>query len=170
MNRQLLLRSAFLPGLISGAMCIVYFLALYFSGINYSDHFYKFSFLVTFPMIFVAIFYYKKSTNGVLRFWQGMLICYFTNLIALVVYVMFISILLTIVDPDFVAESIAGAKLFMEANKELWLEQGMPLDAWQTNYANADLISPQTIALDQLLIFSVAGLFYSLILSVLLRN
>lgn len=170
MNRQLLLRSAFLPGVISGVLCIVFFLALYWSGVDYSDKFYKFSFLVTFPMIFVAIFYFKKAQGGDLRFWQGMLVCYFTNLIALVLYMMFISILLTVIDPEFVTESIAGTKALMEANKEAWLELGMPLEEWERNYANADAISPQTITLEQLFIFSITGSVYSLILSVLFRK
>lgn len=83
---------------------------------------------------------------------------------------MFISILLTVIDPEFVTESIAGTKALMEANKEAWLELGMPLEEWERNYANADAISPQTITLEQLFIFSITGSVYSLILSVLFRK
>lgn len=175
MKKNALIQLSLKTGLISGILAIIMFLTFYSLNVYLFDVTFQLDFWVPLPFVIIGSWYYRKLQGNELRFWQGFVIGYITCMLTAFISALFAYIFLAHIDPDFLEQSRASAINYFKTNKQQIIEF---LDGDEASYQDnltqfIDSVaeaSPWSIALDKLIRFAGFGLFYSFIVSLILRK
>lgn len=132
-------------------------------------------FLVNLVVLVIFIVFsvkeFKKAYNGgYLHFWQGMNVGILTVTIIALISSLFILLYLNWIDPDLLDSYKASMEEIMNSNKSMFIEEYGEETFKSTLSKNAE-VSPMDLAVDEFLKKKVfAGLFITLIVSVVMRR
>jgi hypothetical protein len=158
-------------GLIGGALTIILFFILIFLDINPFVAYKKldFGFLILPVFIFFSIKEFRDLRNNrQLRFWQGMTVGFFTYIFLALTSAVFILLALSFY-PQVLDQYIIDRSLMVENNKSQIVET-LGEEVYYQTYQDLQQISPFVLALDDFLKKIFAGLFITIIISVILRR
>ena len=155
--------------LVSGSLCILYFLVFYFLGGTLFEGSMGFDMFIPLPFAGITLYFYKKSNNGELRFWEGLMLCAIVTIISLSVISSYIAIHLTL-DPDFLVESIRQKMLDIEINKDRYMAMGITEEDLMLQKENLEKTTIGVVLSSKIMWFSFVGFFYSIILSIIFRK
>lgn len=157
------------PALVSGSLCILYFLVFYFLGGTLFEGSMGFDMFIPLPFAGITLYYYKKSNDGELRFWEGLVLCSIVTVISLSVISSYIAVHLTL-DPDFLSESIQHKLLDIDINKVRYIEMGLTEDDLTLQKSSLSETTIGVVLSSKIMWFSFIGFFYSIILSIIFRK
>lgn len=157
------------PALVSGSLCILYFLVFYFLGGTLFEGSMGFDMFIPLPFAGITLYYYKKSNEGELRFWEGLVLCSIVTVISLSVISSYIAVHLTL-DPDFLAESIRQKLLDIDLNKDYYKSLGVTEKELISQKERLPLTTIGGILSDKIMRFSLIGFLYSIMLSIIFRK
>jgi hypothetical protein len=105
-----ILKVAVVFGLITGGAAFLFFIALYFIGVEPLANVRSFDIGIYAILIFSACLYYrKKHGNGYLHLWEALTIGYVVTCIAAIINGWLIYLFVTLVDPAVFGDYIANA-------------------------------------------------------------
>lgn len=159
------------PVMVSGALCVTYFLAFYFMGTHLFDGAMGFDVFIPLPFCGITLFFFKKYyNNGELRFWQGMILSegvVFGSLILLSFYLM---LHFYFFDTTYLQESITVKNNEMLRNKDLYIASGRTEKEIYHQIEQLKLTTVGVILANKILWFGALGFLYSLLLSIVFRK
>jgi hypothetical protein len=159
-------------GLAGGAIIIILFLILQLFNINpmVANKKMDFGFIILPLFVFFAIKEFRDfKNNRQLRFWQGMTVGFFTYIILALNSAIFLWLVLGIISPELLDQYIIDRTLLIESKKnEIMGTLGEDV-YYQTHY-DLQNVTPFVLALDDFLKKTFAGLFITIIISVILRK
>ena len=169
MNKKLLIRATIPSGILGSAALIIYFFTFYLAQIPYLDKIYNLEFWIPLPIIIVSIYYYRKAA-GELRFWQGFLVGYLVNIIMLFTYIIFLVLMFCVFDEAFLSKSISAFIAEKHSERELILKSGWSEEEFNNLLKIAKNTTISSIVQGKIIVLSIAGLIYTVILSMLFRK
>mgnify|MGYP005750757471 CR=1 FL=1 len=167
MNKYL--KTAYQFGILGGLLSVISFYILSFLNPDPSNLNLVFGYLIIPFAVFLSIKFFKEYTNnGYLSFSEGMTVGFVTyTLLGLVSCLGIWIILLTM--PDFFMV-IKESKLFvLEENKETIIQQ-LGESSYNTTLQSISNLTPWNVALNDGLWKIIPGMFFSIIISIILRK
>jgi len=167
---QPLLRLSLLFGVLTGLLCFVYFLALYFVGVTPLGNHKVLDFGIHLIVMVAAVWYYRKQYgNGLLHLWEGLSICYVVNTLGAILTGWLIYGFIEWIDPSVFTNYIAEMRqLILSTKGNLVKELGA------AQYANllkgVDAIRPADLITDELSKKTVLAVLPVLIISLVFRK
>ncbi|CAN5477930.1 hypothetical protein BH23BAC1_BH23BAC1_44440 [soil metagenome] len=158
-------------GLIGGVLTITLFFILLYLNVNplVASKRLDFGFFIIPVFVFFSIKEFRNLRNyKQLRFWQGMTIGFFTYLILAFISASFIWLVLNI-NNDLLDQYIFDRSLLVENNKDQIVET-LGEEVFYQTYQDIQQVTPFILALDDFLKKIFAGLFITIIISVILRR
>lgn len=161
--KQKIFKTSLFYGLIAGVLCFVFFIALYFSssnplGLRRPD----IGFNILF--IFLAIFMFRKSNDGVLHFYEGFSIGFLTNLIAATTTGLLIYLFIELIDEQPLKEWMQAGIDFVTREKEsLSKSEVLDEENFKLQIASFENAKPYQIFLDEIMFKQLCIIAISLI-------
>lgn len=170
MNKKDVLRTVLPFGLLGGVFYILYFVAVYMSGMNpVAEPKYMLAVLLI-PVIVTGIYFFKKKINrSDLRFWQGLVLGCLVTLVMTLTASVFTWLFLTLKDIGPLTELVAAKKAMLQAQKAE-LVKSMGNDVYEALLKNMDAMTPGRLVRSDFLKSSLVGFFITLVVSVALRK
>lgn len=163
---------AWLPGVVSGGLGVIYFLAFYFLGEPLFDEggLYKFDFVLAFPFGGICLYYFKQMNNGELRFWQGFILSSTVLYLTFFITAVYLSVHLSF-DIDFL-ESSKALKIndMLLAQEKLTVEDIVKQEEIDYQVQHLKGTSIGTLVTEKFILFSFFGFFYSILVSIIFRK
>lgn len=120
--------------------------------------------------IFFSIKEFKDfKNNKQLRFWQGMTVGFVTYTVIAFGAAVFTFIMLEFVDPALMQEYIQDRLQMMAESKESFVEQ-LGATVYDKTIVDIKAVTAYIIAIDELLKKMLIGMFFTIIISVILRK
>lgn len=168
-----LLKIPLLAGGVTGALGILYFLALY--GFDVESVLYvrtmrplDFGFFLI-GMV-ATVWYYRKYINGgMLHLWEGLTICYVINTVASLLTGWFLYLFVTQIDPAVFTEYIANLKSFLISDKANYVKQ-FSEEAFARELTKTEATQPADLIWDELFKKFAMAIFPGLIISLIFRK
>jgi hypothetical protein len=158
-------------GLIGGALIIVLFFVLIYLDVNplIANKRLDFGFLILPLFVFFGIKEFRDIRNSKqLRFWQGMTVGFFTYIFLALTSALFILLILNL-NTELLEQYIVDRSLLIENNKAQIIEN-LGEEVYSITYQDLQNITPMVLAIDDFLKKIFAGLFITIIISVILRR
>lgn len=166
-------KSAIIYGVLFGVIMVLEFTIMYVIGmkslvntlfgtvVNIANYL-----VLPILFIYIACYNYKKNiNNGFLSFGECLKIGVSVTFIAALIYAIF-SVIFNLIFPEFVDEMVAITREGMlKSNPNITSEQIESGLAMMKKFTNPFIVFPVTLAM-----YSFIGLFYSLIIGLILRN
>ncbi|AKP52418.1 DUF4199 domain-containing protein [Cyclobacterium amurskyense] len=167
MNRYL---KAALPfGLYGGGLCFLGYLTIYFLGIEPISMNLIIGYLVTPVFVFFGVKNFRDNFNGGnLYFGQGMTVGFFTYTIIATLSALYILGSIQIDQELFTTFRQINLELMSE-NKAI-LQEKLNVEAYEETYANISKMSIFDVALNDFLRKIFPGLFFTIIISIILKR
>jgi hypothetical protein len=167
MNRYL---KAALPfGLYGGGLCFLGYLTIYFLGIEPISMNLIIGYLVTPVFVFFGVKNFRDNFNGGnLYFGQGMTVGFFTYTIIATLSALYILGSIQIDQELFTTFRQINLELMSE-NKAI-LQEKLNVEAYEETYSNISKMSIFDVALNDFLRKIFPGLFFTIIISIILKR
>lgn len=167
MNKYL--KTAYQFGVLGGVLSVISFYVLSFLNPDPSNLNLVFGYLIIPFAVFLAIKFFKEySNNGYLSFSEGMTVGFVTYaLLGLVSCLGIWVILLTM--PDFFELIKASKLMVLEENKDVIIAQ-VGENSYQETLKSITALSPWNVALNDGIWKIIPGMFFSIIISIILRK
>jgi hypothetical protein len=157
-------------GFVGGFMAAIVFLSLYLLKENPLLHIRLFDFVLIPIMVFFCIKEYRDlHVENEFFFWQGMTIGFFTYFLIAVLSALFIAAFVHWYDYNLLLDFIQTRTQEVIDNQELFVEK-VGRETYETTLANLRDTKIHHIALDDFIKKLGIGLFYTIIISVILRR
>lgn len=167
MNRYL--QSSYRFGLIGGAFCILAFLVFKWMGIDPTNFSMVFGYVLLPIFIFLGIRFFRDQMNqGQLSFSHGMSIGFLIYSIIATVSGLGIYFILLLY-PELFEEIKSSKVAVIEENRELIISQ-LKEESFQITYASLIKMTPLDIAFNDFIWKIIPGLFFTIIISIILRK
>ena len=159
-------------GLIGGALIVLLYIILVFFKINplVATKKLDYGFIILPVFIFFSIKEYRDFRNeGKLRFWQGLLVGFLTLLVLSFASALVVWSFLSLFGDDFLRQYIVDRTILLEEYKPMIVESASE-EVYERTYADLQNVTPWILAFDDMIKKIFAGLFITLIISVILRR
>lgn len=169
--RNLYVQVALKPILVSGVLCVVYFLFLYFVGIPLFSGFMGLEVLIPIPFCGITLYFFKKHyNNGELRFWQGMILSEGVMVGSLVLFSFYLMLHFYFFAPDYLNESIVIKNKELIKYMDFYISSGRTEEEINQQMLQLKETTVGSILSDKIIRFSLFGFFYSVFLSIVFRK
>jgi len=165
-----LTRISIFSGLGAGVLHILFFFVLLVLSIPLFDNFVRIEFIV--PMMFcvTSLWFYRFIVrDNEMRFWEGLIICFFTALIGSIIYGVFVYSYLEFVDISLLQSSIDLKLAEIDLQKDFFISSGNEAHFISSRNVYVNTTELDLLA-DKILVNSIAGIFYAFLLSVIFRK
>lgn len=167
MNKYL--KTAYQFGTLGGILSIGSFIFLSFWNTDPTNLNLIFGYIITPIALFLGIKFFKDYTNsGYLSFAEGMTIGFVTYLLIGVISFLGIALILK-VSPDLFASIQETKWSVLEENREVIISQ-VGIDSFELTQSNLKVMSFWDIALNDGIWKIIPGMFFSIIISIILRK
>jgi hypothetical protein len=167
MNKYL--KTAYQFGALGGVLSVASFIFLSFWNTDPTNLNLIFGYLITPIALFLGIKFFKEYNNGgYLSFAEGMTVGFVTYLLIGVISSLGIVLFLT-VSPELFSSIQDSKWSVLEENREVIIAQ-VGLDSFELTQSNLKKISVWDIALNDGIWKIIPGLFFSIIISIILRK
>jgi len=159
-------------GLMGGALIVVLFVVMVFFEINplVAGKKMDFGFIIMPIFIFFSLKEYRDyRNNGELRFWQAMSLGIFTLVILSLVSALVVWGFLSLFGDEFLRQYIVDRTILLEEYKPMIIESTSE-EVYERTFYELQNVTPAILAFDDLIKKIFAGLFITLIISVILRR
>lgn len=165
-----LLKIPLLAGLLTGLLCFLYFLGLYFLGVPALGNIRVLDYGIHIIVMIATIWYYRKYIgHGRLHLWEGLTIGYVLNTIAALLTGWLIYFFVTQLDPGVFAEYVTNSKkLLLEGKKQITDQFGPETFAEQ--WAKVNTMQPSILLPDELTKKTALAVLPVLIISLIFRK
>lgn len=165
-----LLKLPLLAGLLTGALCFGYFLALYAIGVPALGNVRVLDYGIHIIMMVATVWYYRKYIGqGRLHLWEGITIGYVLNTVAALVTGWLVYFFVTQVDPGVFAEYVVNSKkLLLEGKKQL-VDQFGP-ETFNEQWTKVSTMTPGVLLPDELTKKTALAVLPVLIISLIFRK
>lgn len=157
------------PSLVSGVLCVLYFLLFYSLGDTLFSGAMGFDMLIPLPFCAISLYYYKASNNGELRFWEGLILSSLVVYTSLLVLSFYLGVHLS-VDSTYLAESIAAKEQEIITNKAQYVRLGVTEEELNYQLVHIKETTVGVIISSKIMWFSFIGFLYTIILSIIFRK
>lgn len=161
--------ASFLFGLVGGLFCIVAFLVFKWMGLDPTNFSMIFGYVIVPVFLFLGIRYFKSRYNqGQLSFAHGMTIGFliYTQIALLSMLGIWLILMLS---PGLFEELKETKIAVMNSNKTMIIEQ-LDADSFNVTYESVLAMTPADIALNDFIWKILPGLFFTIIISIILRK
>lgn len=160
-------------GSLGGSLSIILFLILYFAGKNpliLSRQIDIGYIIIALIFIFFSIKEFRdNSNNGVLRFWQGIIVGFLTYLLISIIYAFFIIIFIEWIDNEPLIDYKNDSINFLMEHKQTFIEE-LGKENFEVAITEMKQMTSLKISYSHFLQKTIIGLFLTVILSVILRR
>ncbi len=169
--RNLYIQVALKPIIVSGLLCVVYFLSLYLSGVPLFSRLMGLEAFIPIPFCGITLYFFKKYyNNGELRFWQGMILSEGVIIGSLVLFSFFLMLHFYWFDPNYLNESIVIKNSELLKNMDFYIASGRTKEDIYQQINQLKETTVGSILSDKILRFSLFGFFYAVFLSIVFRK
>jgi len=157
-------------GVVGGGLSVLLFFVLHWFGKNplISGNLFSFFFVPIF--VFFSIKEFKKYYNdGLLHFWQGMSIGFFTYIILAIVSASFIWLYLEVANPEMLVDYITNRIELIESSKDNLVDQ-LGESTYEQSLLDVKAATSFDLALDDFIRKILVGFFITTIIAVILRQ
>ncbi len=167
MNRYLL--AAYKVGLLGGLFCVLAFLMFIFLEVDPTNFSMVFGYIILPVFLFLGIRYFRNYQNsGLLSFSEGMSVGFF--IYGIIALISGISIWLILVLSPSVFEAIKSTKISVLENNREMISNQLGESSYTTTMSNVMEMSVFDIAANDFIWKIVPGLFFTIIISIILRK
>ncbi|QJW88401.1 DUF4199 domain-containing protein [Spirosoma taeanense] len=165
-----LLKIPLLAGLLTGALCFLYFLALYAVGVPALGNIRVLDYGIHIIVMIATVWYYRKSIGqGRLHLWEGLTIGYVLNTVAALVTGWLIYLFVTQIDPDVFAQYVVNSKkLLLEGKKQITDQFGS--ETFDEQWSKVSNMTPGVLLPDELTKKTALAVLPVLIISLIFRK
>ncbi|UFH54192.1 DUF4199 domain-containing protein [Spirosoma sp. KNUC1025] len=165
-----LLKIPLLAGLLTGVLCFLYFLGLYFLGIPALGNIRVLDYGIHIIVMVATVWYYRKYIgHGRLHLWEGLTIGYVLNTVAALVTGWLVYLFVTQIDPGVFTEYVINSKkLLLEGKKQITDQFGPETFAEQWSKVNS--MQPSVLLPDELSKKTALAVIPVLIISLIFRK
>lgn len=163
------LGSTYLFGLIGGVFCVLAFLLFKWIGVDATNLSMLFGYVLVPIFVFLGIRYFRNDINGgELSFAHGMTIGFLVYTMIAVTAGLGIWLVLSL-SPEFFQEIKAAKVAVMDTNKDLIVGQ-LGKESFDFTYEKIQAMTALDIALNDFIWKILPGLFFTIIISIILRR
>ncbi|WP_026950871.1 DUF4199 domain-containing protein [Algoriphagus mannitolivorans] len=167
MNKYL--KTAYQFGILGGLLSVISFYILSFLNPDPSNLNLVFGYLVIPFAVFLAIKFFKEyNNNGYLSFAEGMTVGFVTYTLIGIISCLGIWVILLSM-PDFFEVIKASKLMVLEENKDVIIDQ-VGQNSYQVTLQSISDLSPWNVALNDGIWKIIPGMFFSIIISIILRK
>jgi hypothetical protein len=167
MNRYLL--SSYKFGVAGGLLCGLAFWVLYLAGLEPVSFTLIFGYIITPIFVFLGIKNFRDNYNNQeLFFGQGMTVGFFIYSILAAISAILVFVFLQISPELLINFREANLQLLTEKREDL-IEQ-LNLAAYEETYASISTMTAYNVAMNDFLRKIIPGLFYTIIISIILKQ
>lgn len=165
-----IIRAALRFGVLAAVVSFTVLLLVYFAGKNpYGQNaFYSLFLLPIF--LFLGTAFYKKHLNPELKFFAGLKFNWLITVIAAVTFSLLIFGFVQVTGADSIPKHVQEMKAMMELNKAQFLKLPNGQKTYQYNYDQLDLITANTLVLDNFIKLLLIGFLFSLVSATFYRK
>lgn len=159
-------------GLMGGILIVLLYIVLVFFEINplVASKKLDFGFIIMPIFIFFSIKEFRDYRNDKkLRFWQGIIVGLFTLLLLSLISAFVVWAFLSLFGDEYLRQFIVDRTILLEEYRPMILETTSE-EVYQQTYQDLQNVTPVILAFDDLIKKIFAGLFITLIISVILRR
>lgn len=169
--RNLYVQVALKPIIVSGVLCVVYFLTLYLMGTPLFSGLMGLEAFIPIPFCGITLYFFKRYyNNGELRFWQGMILSEGVMIGSLVLFSFFLMLHFYFFDPNYLNKSITIKSEELMRNMEIYVSSGRTKEEVYQQIDQLKETTVGSILSDKIIRFSIFGFFYSVFLSIVFRK
>ncbi|KEO74333.1 hypothetical protein EL17_06245 [Anditalea andensis] len=161
--------AAYKFGVIGGALCGIAFWLMYLLGAEPVGMTLVFGYLITPIFVFIGAKNFRDNYNNrEMTFGQSMTVGFFVyTLIAVIsAIIVYISLLMT---PDVLIDYRAVNLQLLDGKKSEWIDQ-LNVEAFETTRLSIAQMSAYNVAMNDFLRKIIPGLFYTIIISIILKQ
>ncbi len=156
-------------GLAGGVLSIVFFMVIYFLDRNPIQNLLLYGLVVTPIFLFLGIKNFRDHQNeGILFFGQGMTVGFVIYMLMALISGFFVLLYVGLIDQELLQDYTLSKLSYLEEQKTTLVNQ-IGEESYDTLVASNSAISVSDIALDDIFKKIIAGLFYTIIISIILR-
>lgn len=162
---------AWKPAVVSGLFCVLFFIVMYLSGVYMFENVMGLDMFVPLPFSIIAVFYYRKYVNnGELRFWEGLLLSWMVIFVSISMLTLYLVVHFDIIDVNYLAESIRYKVNEIRESEAVLLARDFSKETIDFQIEKLNETSLSIIISSKIIWYSIIGLFYSIIISIVLRK
>lgn len=164
------IKTALRYGAIAATASFTIMLLVYFAGKNpYGQNAFYSLFLL--PIwLFLGTAYYKKHLNAELKFFEGLKFNWLITVIAAFAFSLFIFGFAQVTGANSIPKHVQEMKAMMEGNKAQFLKLPNGQQAYQFNYEQLDLITANTLVVDNFIKLFLIGFLFSFVSATFYRK
>jgi len=163
------LEAAYKFGVIGGVLCGIAFWVMHSLGAEPVGMTLVFGYLITPVFVFIGVKNFRDNYNGgELFFGQGMTVGFFVYTIIAILSAIFVFISLQAM-PDILFKFREVNLALLDDRRDEWVEQ-LNLQAFETTRASITEMSAYNVAMNDFLRKILPGLFYTIIISIILKQ
>ncbi|HSJ66104.1 MAG TPA: DUF4199 domain-containing protein [Anditalea sp.] len=161
--------SAYKFGIIGGILCGIAFWLMYILGAEPVGMTLVFGYLITPIFVFIGVKNFRDNFNaGDMTFGQGMTVGFFVYTLIAILSAIFVFISLNIM-PDILMDFRSVNLRLLDGKRSEWVEQ-LNIEAFETTRASIEEMSAYNVAMNDFLRKILPGLFYTIIISIILKQ